>query len=285
MSLENLIPSVWAARLLANLHKALVYAQPGVVNRDFEGEIRQKGDNVRITAMSAVSVGDYIKDAPIADPELLTDAQTVLLINRAKYFHFQIDDVDRVQQNPDAMDEAMREAAFALADEADQFVASLHTQAAAANLIGSDGDPVDDLDTPDKAYEYLVDLDVRLTEANTPRFGRYVVVPAWYLGLLRKDDRFVRSGTALGEKALRNGEIGMAAGMTVLESNNVPKSGSVYKIIAGYAGAITYAEQIAQVEAYRPEKRFADAVKGLHLYGAKVIRPNGIAVLTVTRPA
>ena len=274
MSLENLIPSVWAARLLANLHKALVYAQPGVVNRDFEGEIRQKGDNVRITAMSAVSVGDYIKDAPIADPELLTDAQTVLLINRAKYFHFQIDDVDRVQQNPDAMDEAMREAAFALADEADQFVASLHTQAAAANLIGSDGDPVDDLDTPDKAYEYLVDLD-----------GRYVVVPAWYLGLLRKDDRFVRSGTALGEKALRNGEIGMAAGMTVLESNNVPQSGSVYKIIAGYAGAITYAEQIAQVEAYRPEKRFADAVKGLHLYGAKVIRPNGIAVMSAVRPA
>ncbi len=110
-------------------------------------------------------------------------------------------------------------------------------------------------------------------------------MPAWFHGILRKDDRFVKAGTTRSDLVLRNGEVGQAAGMTVLESNNVPNTaGAKYKIIAGYPGAITYAEQIAQVEAYRPEKRFADAVKGLHLYGARLIRPNGIAVLTANKP-
>ncbi len=111
------------------------------------------------------------------------------------------------------------------------------------------------------------------------------LVPAWFHGLLRKDDRFVKAGTTRSDLVLRNGEVGQAAGMTVLESNNVPNTaGAKFKIIAGYPGAITYAEQIAQVEAYRPEKRFADAVKGLHLYGCKLIRPSGIAVLTANKP-
>ena len=75
-----------------------------------------------------------------------------------------------------------------------------------------------------------------------------------------------------------------AAGNGLLKSNNVKYSGSDFKVMAGYPGAITLAEQISKVEAYRPQLRFADAVKGLHLYGVKVVRPSGLAVLTITRP-
>jgi N4-gp56 family major capsid protein len=287
MSLNNFIPVVWASRLLVNLRKAQIYAQTGIVNRNFEGDIRQAGDSVRINAIGAVTVGTYTKNTNISDPETLTDAQTTLLIDQAKYFNFQIDDVDRAQQTPKALDEAMTEAAYALADRSDQFVAALYTDAATTNLIGTTASPKTDLGTAGKAYEYLVDLGVKLDEANVPRSGRWVIVPPWYHGLLQKDDRFVKAGTTMSDMVLRNGEIGAAAGLRVMVSNNVPYTTitTKFRIMAGYVGAITFAEQIASVEAYRPPNRFGDAMKGLQLYGAKVVRPAGIAVLTADRPS
>jgi len=99
-----------------------------------------------------------------------------------------------------------------------------------------------------------------------------------------KDDRFVKSGTEGSEQRLLNGYIGRAAGFDVLKSNNVPNTnGALYKIIAGHSIAWSYAEQVNQVEAYRPERRFADAVKGLHLYGGKTVRPTALAVLTASK--
>lgn len=282
MSLENFIPEIWSARLLVSLKKFLVYGQDGVVNRDYEGEIRQMGDTVRINSIGPVTVGTYTKNTNIGDPETLTDAQTTLTIDQAKYFNFQVDDIDRAQQNPKVMDQAMQEAAYALRDAADQYVASLYTGVASDNIIGDDTTPV----VPSKtdAYEYLVDLGVKLTDAKVPMDGRWVVVPPWFYGLLLKDDRFVDASKAGTTAGLRNGQVGMAAGFIVLQSHNVPNTGGAkYKILAGHPMAISYAEQINKVEAYRPEKRFADAVKGLHLYGAKLVRPEAIAVMTANK--
>lgn len=282
MSLENFIPEVWSARLLVNLRKSLVYGQAGVVNRDYEGEIRQMGDTVRINSIGPVTVGNYVKNTNISDPETLTDAQTLLTIDQAKYFNFQVDDIDRAQQNPKVMDEAMQEAAYALRDVADQYIASFYTGVAAGNTIGDDTTPI--VPTKNDAYEHLVDLAVILTDAKVPQEGRWVIVPPWYYGLLLKDDRFIDASRAGTTDGLRNGEVGKAAGFTVLQSHNVPNvSGTNYKIIAGHPMAISYAEQINKVEAYRPEKRFADAVKGLHLYGAKLVRPTAIAVMTANK--
>jgi hypothetical protein len=100
--------------------------------------------------------------------------------------------------------------------------------------------------------------------------------------MLLKDDRFVSTGSQNADDTLANGMVGRAAGFDILVSNNVSKSADavpVYRAMAGYRGAISYAEQVSQVEAYRPENRFADAVKGLHLYGAKVVRSTGLAIL------
>jgi hypothetical protein len=284
MALNNFIPTVWSARLLANLHKALVYGQAGVVNRDFEGEIANVGDSVRINAIGPVSVGSYTKNTDMSAPETLTDAQTSLLIDQSKYFNFQVDDVDRVQQKPKVMDEAMREAAYALADTLDGTIAGLHGDAASGNLVGSTGVPKT-ISLATDAYEYLVDLGVALDQSNVPSQQRWVAVPPWFHGLLLKDDRFVGVGSLRSDQILANGQIGEAAGFRVLKSNNVKYSGSDFKVMAGYPGAITLAEQISKVEAYRPQLRFADAVKGLHLYGVKVVRPSGLAVLTITRPS
>ncbi|MED4979388.1 P22 phage major capsid protein family protein [Geobacillus stearothermophilus] len=289
MAINNFIPTVWSARLLQNLQKTLVYGQAAVINRDYEGEIRAYGDTVKINNIGRISVGDYTKNTNMPDPETLTDETRTLVIDQAKFFNFQVDDVDRIQQHPKLMDEAMREAAYALRNAADQFIASHYVDA--EQTIGSDTSPVEPTKTD--AYEYLVDLSVKLDEADVPEQGRWVIVPPWFEGLMLKDDRFVKTGSLPAEDRLVNGVIGRAAGFLVLKSNNVPKVNADagagvqenYKIIAGHPIAWSFAEQVNQVEAYRPERRFADAVKGLHLYGAKVIRGEALAVLSAKRPA
>lgn len=280
MALNNFIPEVWSARLLVNLYKSLVYGQAGIVNRDYEGDINDAGDTVRINAIGAVTVTDYTKGSDHAVPEELQDSQLTLLIDQSKMFNFAVDDIDKVQQKPKVMDDAMREAGYALADTLDQFIAGKYVDAHASNLIGSTASPKTDLGTVGNPYKYLVDLGTKLSERNIPRQGRFCVIPPWFHGLLLKDDRFVSYGTQQNRENLANGVVGKAAGFDLYESNNVPNtSAAKYRIIAGHPMAWAVAEQIRKVEAFRPERRFADAMKGLHLYGAKVVRPAALAVL------
>lgn len=285
MALDNFIPEIWSARLMLRLEKAFRYAQAGVANRDWEGEISQRGDTVRITSIGPVTIFDYVKNTDMPAPEALNDAQTTLAITKAKAFNFAIDDIDKAQGNPAVMDAAMREGAFGLRDGVDQFIASQYTDINAANFIATDGAPKTDLATAGKAYEYLVDLGVLLDQTDTPEESRWAIVPPWYYGWLLKDDRFVKAGTVATDTVLRNGIVGSAAGFTILKSNNVPATSPTVssKIIAGSDIAITFAMQVTEVEGYRPERRFADAVKGLLLYGAKVTRPNNLAVLFANR--
>jgi hypothetical protein len=279
----NFIPTVWAARLLVALEKALVYAQDGTVNRDYEGDIKESGNTVKIGSIGDVSIGDYVKNTNITDPEILTDAEQSLLIDQSKYFNFYVDSVDRAQQNVNVMDEAMRRAAWALREKADTYMAGIMDAAVlAGNKIGSVTTPK--VPTKDDAYEYLVDLGVILDENDTPIDGRFVVVPAWFHGLLLKDERFVKTGSASADAALANGQVGEAAGFKILKSNSVPNTtGTKYKILAGHAVATSYAEQIVDLQTYKPEKRFGDAVKGLHVYGAKVVREKNLAVLIANK--
>jgi len=272
-----------------------VYAQTGVVNRDFEGDVRNVGDTVHIISISEVTIGDYTKNTTINAPSALTDAERTLVVDQAHYFNFSIDDIDRLQGRPDLMDEAMNSAAFGLRNKADAYIASLHTGVAAGNTLGDDTDPLeidDDEEGYKTVYNTLVDLSVKLDESNTPGVGRWVVVPPFIHGVLRKDNRFIATGAASDNGVKYNSMIGEIAGFRVLVSNNVPKTAGTggnpdnkYKIIAGHASAISYAEQIMKMEAYRPDDLFADALKGLFVYGAKLIRPAQIAVATMNRPA
>ncbi|MCC6328983.1 MAG: P22 coat protein - protein 5 domain protein [Acidobacteria bacterium] len=273
------IPTVWVARLLTALEKALVYGQPGTVNRDYEGEIAEAGDTVKIASIGDPTIGTYTKNVDIPNPEILTDAEQTLIIDQSRYFNFYVDSIDRAQQNVNVMDEAMRRAAYGLRDVQDQFIAAAHAQVPAANLIGSDAVPI--TPTNANAYEYLVDLSVKLDEANIPTEGRFCIVPSWFHGRLLKDNRFVSAGTSKTDSVLANGMVGEAAGFNILKSNNVPNTaGTKYKILAGHSMAYSFALQITSLEAYKPEKRFGNAVKGLNVYGGKLVRPTAWAVLT-----
>ena len=288
MSIANFIPSVWSAEILRALDTLLVYANPAIINTDYEGEISQAGDSVRISMLGDVTVKDYSRDTDIDAPEALTDAQLALLIDQQKYFNFAVDDIDQRQSNADLRGEAARRAAYGLRKVMDSFIAGLYTDIDAGNWIGSDGSPITGFSsTSTKAYDQLVDLGTKLNQTDTPEDGRFVVIPPWYEGYLEKDQRFTGYGTAANRQQLENGMtagdngfIGRAAGFDVYRSNQVPNvSSAKYKIIAGHRSAWSRAQQILETEAYRPERRFSDALKGLHVYGAKVVRPSQLAVL------
>lgn len=282
MSLE-FIPTVWASRLLTALEKSLIYGQADVCNRDYEGEIREAGNTVKIASIGDVEIGTYTKDEDINEPVVLTDEDQTMVIDQQKYFNFYVDSIDRAQQNVNVLDEAMRRSAWALKDTADSYLAGIIAAAVpTGNKIGTVTTPK--VPTKDDAYEYLVDLGVLLDESNVPLDGRFVVVPAWFHGLLLKDERFIKAGTRRSDATLANGEVGSAAGFSIMKSNNVPNTtGEKYKIVAGHSMATTYVEQVLDLQTYKPEKRFGDAVKGLHVYGAKVVRPTALACLIANK--
>lgn len=282
MAISAFIPEVWSAELMVALRKKLVFAQPGITNRNYEGEISQSGDTVRITSISDPTIGTYVPNVTAITPENLTDAQRTLVIDQAKYFAFEVDDVEMRQAKGNVMPEAMSRAAYKLADVVDQYIAAFYTSVPAANDLGTVSFVAA---TPTNAYDLgLVPLSIKLDEANVPSDNRWIVVPPWFYGRLLLDSRFIKvneSGTSSG---LRNAEVGSAAGFTIYKSNNVViSSGDDYEILAGAGNtAISYAEQINKVEAYRPQSSFSDAVKGLHLWGAKVIRPDHLAGVTAS---
>ncbi|WP_226001504.1 P22 phage major capsid protein family protein [Paenibacillus sp. BJ-4] len=275
MSVQNFIPTIWSARLNESLKKNLVYGN--VVNTDYEGEIKGQGSTVKINSIGAVTIGNYDKVAGIGNPQELDATQKTLVIDQAKYFNFQVDDVDDAQANVNLLDGGIVEASYGLANVVDQYLAGFYTEVKAENTIGNDTAPI--IPTSSTAYDLLIDLGVLLDENNVPESERFVVVPAWYYGLLLKDARFTKD-----PNVIRTGYVGDIDSMTVYKSNNVPNTaGAKYKIIAGHKSAISFAGQVDSVEAFRPEKQFSDAVKGLQVFGAKCIKPEAIAVLTANK--
>lgn len=269
MSVTNFIPTVWSARLLANLDKAFVY--PMSVNRDYEGEISQFGDTVKINQMGNVTVSDFT--GTLLDPEDLSSTQQILTIDQRKSFNFKVEDVDRAQANVTLIDKGMARAGVAIADVIDQFLASFTSQATIK--VGNATTPIAIIAS--NAYDTLVDLGVALNKKNVSKTGRFAVVPPEFVGLLQKDPRFTLNSTVLAD-----GITGVVANFELRESNNVPVATGKYSILAGTTEAISFAGQVTEVEAYRPEKGFSDAIKGLYVYGAKVVQPDAICCLTAT---
>lgn len=291
-TLTHFIPAVWAAELMVKLRSSLVYAGPGVVNRDYEGEIRGKGSSVKITQLSDPTIGDYTEHTEF-DVEQLSDTQQELLIDTAKFFAYKVDDIEHVQVLNDGgmMSQAMQNAAYGLAAAADAYVSGLMKSGVAAANQAATADFT--ATTPASAYEaVLLPLKLKLDKANVPPMGRWLVASPELESQLLQDDRFVRVDASGSSEGLRNGMIGRAAGFDILMTNAVPSVAATstlpgtQTIVAGYSGAFSYAEQIQKVETTRIEKGFGDIVKGLHVYGGKLVRPEGIATceITVTGP-
>ncbi len=121
----------------------------------------------------------------------------------------------------------------------------------------------------------LISLRSKLNAANVPAQGRYCFLPDFCIGLLLQDNRII-ANPAWSESGgnLAGGVVGRVLGFTILESNNLPNTaGDDWLAMAGHSMALTFAEQFTEFKAYEPERRFADAIKTLYVYGAKVVYP------------
>ena len=272
MAITNFIPTVWSENLYQALDKK--YIAVANCNREFEGDIAAKGSVVKICGVGDISIGDYQKNTDMNAPELLSDTVRELTIDRAKYFNFQIDDIDRAQASPKLMDAAMKVAADSLANEADKYIYQLCTK---------NPPTMQENITETNILGHIFKARQKLAENNVTDFSNVVleISPSVANVLLQAQIKFDTNNS----DALRGGYLGSIAGCQVFVSNNIPtERDGLYlnsKCIMRTKRAVAFAEQLSEVEAYRPEKRFADAVKGLHLYGAEIVYPSELEVITL----
>ena len=276
MAIKNFIPTVWSENLYQALDKQ--YIAVANCNREFEGEIREKGNTVKICGLGHIRVSDYVKNINMNNPETLSDSARELVIDQAKYFNFQIDDIDRVQSTPRLMEAAMKNAAIALADDTERYIYNLYAEAGNTLTVT---DP-----TVENIISYLIDARTQLFANNVsdPQDIVFEVTPE-VAGLILKAKVLVSSNNG---DSLEHGCIGSIGGCKIYVSNNLACVDSEdffeHKCLARTKRAIAFAEQLSEIDAYRPELRFADAVKGLHLYGAKVVYPSEMVLIDVYMP-
>jgi len=273
MAITNFIPTVWSENLYRALDKQ--YIAVANCNREFEGDIREQGNVVKICGLGNVSVSKYTKNVNMSAPETLSDNVRELAIDQAKYFNFQIDDVDRVQATPRLMELAMKNAANALANDADAYVYKLYDQAGITLNVSAASES--------NIVNTLISARTKLHVNNVADPNDIVIeVSPEVAELILKAKVNLSSDNT---EILETGCIGSIAGCKIFVSNNIAKteidSSIKHQCLARTKRAIAFADQLSEIDAYRPELRFADAVKGLHLYGAKVVYPNEMVTLSV----
>jgi len=269
MTYTNFIPTFWSEKIQRENERACVAAQ--LCNREFEGEINDKGDTVKILGVTRPTVAPYTKGVTTVTPENLTGADTNLVIDTAEYFAFDIDDIDKRQAVGGLMTAQMAEAAAAMAESADDYIYGKY--AGAATTVACTGI------TSATIYAKIIEGLKTLWSYNVPKNEKISleVSPAFLEKLLLADINLKTDNTSTVDK----GYVGIFSrfGIDVYMSNGIYNDLTYDYCFLRTKKAIAFAEQINKVEAYRPESAFSDAVKGLHLYGAKVVRPKELVIL------
>lgn len=273
MALSNFIPEVWSQKLLKIFDKTVVMAN--LVNRDFEGDITAAGDVVHVRTFGDVTINNYTRDMTISF-QALTDPMVDLLIDQQKYFAFKVDDLDKAQANMDILEGYAARAAIAIRDVVDSRLIGHYADVDSGNVIGTDGAPISL--TKDNIYGYITQLAEKLDTSNAPSEGRNLVITPKFKTMLLQAPEFSRA-SSLGDNVVQNGYIGNVAGFAVHVTTNNPAVSSVVNLLACTPDYISFASQVSKIETVRPYNMFADAVKGLYLYGSKVMLPTAGAVL------
>ena len=270
------IPEIWSKKLNQLLEKNCVMMQ--CVNRNWEGEIKQQGDKVKIITPAPVSVSTLTSDN-ITYSSLNPTSQE-LEIDQKKFFAFKIDDVAKVQSNADIMEAHLANAKKAIEEVQDTYLLGMHTSVTVENTGSSEESPI----TLDKStiYEQFVKLALALKNSDAVSVGAkpWVVINPAIESYLLQSPEFINA-YKVADDTLREGAIGRIAGMDVLVSTNLVDVDSKYYVLAGTNDAITFASQLAKIESLRDKDSFSDLVRGLYLYGAKTVQPKALAKMIV----
>ena len=264
---QHFIPEIFSKKLQAKFYANTVLAE--VTTNEYEGEISGQGDKVNIRAVPAVTVADYTGSLSYAD---VTSSTIELNINKAKSYAFKVDDILRQQADIDFMNAAAEDAAqnMKIAIETDVFanvgagssltdVNSSEAGTNAGNILG-----------------HILTAGRTLDENNIPETERFMIIDPATAAIIKNSDLKQAYLTGDAESPIRNGNIGMIDRFTVYVSNNLPSSGSVTTGLYGHPKAVAYASQMTNTETVRLESSFGDGVRGLAVYGYKVIIPTAI---------
>lgn len=273
---STFIPEIWSKKLNQMLEKNCVMMQ--CVNKNWEGEISQQGDTVKIITPADVTVSTLTSDN-ITYTSLAPKSQD-LVIDQKKFFAFKIDDVAKVQSNMDIMEAHLVNAKKAIEEVQDSYLLAMHTDVTESNTVGSESSPI----TLDKStiYEHFVKLSLALKNSDAVHTGvrPWVVINPNIESYLLQSPEFIKAYN-VADETLRDGAIGRIAGMDVLVSTNLTDIDNKYYVLAGTNDAITFASQLAKIESLRDKDSFSDLVRGLYLYGAKAVQPKALAKMIV----
>jgi len=268
----NFIPEVFSKLLQAKFYSSSVL--PAISNTDYEGEISGQGDKVHVRTVPTVTINDYT--GTVANQNLTTDTVT-LNIDTAKYYSFKVDDVLAAQADINMLEESS-------SDAAEQMRIAVETDVLAGVTADVAADGTFDVGDISKAniLEHIMDLSTQLDERNIPEEGRFLVLNPAFISLLKQSELRQAYLTGDSTSPLRNGKVGTIDRFTVYQSNllntaDIDASAAVdnrTQVLAGHSKGITFASQFTNTETVRLTDTFGDAVRGLKVYGYKVINPD-----------
>lgn len=278
-SYSAFIPQVWSQKLNTMLEKNCVMMQ--CVNRNYEGDIKNQGDKVKIITPANVTIST-VGSENISYSELSPSSMD-LTIDQKKYFAFKINDVAQAQANQDIMTAHLESAKHAIEEVQDSFLLGMHSEVDTENTVGTEEQAI----TLDKStiYSQFVELALKLKNANALNGNKtpWVVINPTIESYLLQSTEFINAHN-VADETIREGAIGRIAGMDVLVSTNLTATSGLFYVLAGTNDAITFASQLAKIESLRDKDSFADLVRGLYLYGAKAVQPKALAKMVVKDP-
>ena len=292
------LPEVYSKKVQNFFRKASVVE--AITNTDYAGEISSFGDSVQIIKEPEIDVYAYTRGADTT-ATLLTDEETSLVVDSANAFKFVVDDIESKMSHVNFKEVAASSAAYSLKDAYDTAVlAKMFAGVATGGIVGGDAatdeDNIDLADNNNKPIDISgvtggkvdpLDIMARLArildEQNVPEEGRYFVAPPWfYEQLSQSSSKLMSVDFNGGQGSIRNGLVssGKLRGFEMYKSNNTPaatQSGAVQEILAGHMSAVSTAQTIVNTEVLRSQTSFGDICRGLHVFGAKVLRPEALA--------
>jgi hypothetical protein len=291
---NNFLPEIYSKKVLNFFRKASVVE--AITNTDYAGEISGYGDTVKIIKEPVITVAQYERGAT-PTKTVLTDAETTLIVDTANAFKFIVDDIESQMSHVNFKEVASSSAAYALRDAFDEGVIAkmfagvstsspdnaIGTDAAvgtgvepatgAVDLLGSDASGVDALDL-------MARMARKLDDENVPEEGRWFVAPpSFYEELSQSGSKLLSVDFNAGQGSIRNGLVstGKLRGFNMYKSNNIASpTTATGKVLAGHMSSVSTAQTITSTEVIRDPDSFGDIVRGLHVYGAKVIRPEAL---------
>ncbi|MFD3573851.1 hypothetical protein [Streptomyces sp. NPDC058644] len=272
MAVTSFIPEIWNAQLLTDFREQTIAV--ALSNREYEGNATA-GNTVRINTASAVAVKDYKAANRTTTPDAVSTTSEDLLIDQEKNFDFYVDDIDRAQA-AGKMDAYTRSAGEGLAEDADKFLLGLAVAGAGTAL------PSANL-TPATALNVLRDMNKALNKAKVPKSQRVVIINAEFEALLLDADAKLMNVDQSGaSETLRNATLGRYLNFTIVSSENLPTV-SAPQAVGLYTPTLAYVSQVEKTEGMRATDKFSDRLRGLHVYGGRVMRAGkGIVTFTDT---